>query len=416
MPHEPLSASDIELMRAELPGLTTEIVRHIRNEIPDYNRPMDARYDENMELLISLALTSYVDRLTGEPGPQHLIETFTWLGKLEAREGRALDSALRACHLACTLALRRLTAVGERAGWSPSLRARLADTAMAFADDLCRWTQMGFQAEQARSAGQHQLRQELLATIVSWPAPPAVLVAERAARLGWPVPGQVTVVALALRPGTTAPEPGPDMLAQRENLRHFVLVPGEPDDGKLALVLPAAGDYRAAIGPTLPLALAHQSLITARRALDLGQQGFFGEQVIRCSGRLRELAILGNETVAEVLMRQELSALTPLSARSQAIYMETLEALTDSGAVIGRAAARIGLHLQGMRDRVRRLQPILGDFLADPERWFFLQLAVRVWRMKGRPIPITPPPVPPAAQAAAPDPGHPGIELSARGS
>lgn len=391
---ELLSADDIALMREGLSGLTDKIMSQIRTEIPDYDRPMDGRYTEIMKRVVSLGLNSFVNRITGQfTDREEVIQTFEWLGRTEAREGRTLECALQACHLACRLGLAWMMELGERSGWSQPLLARLNAAGLAHQAALGRYTVAGFRAEQASTPGQRQLRRELFCSIVT-PFPEWRLVSEQARRIGWPIPGQATMIALELSAGSPIPDLGADMLADLDGGRLSVLVPGQPTAEHFSRIVPASGVSRVASGPTVPIAFAYRSHRCARRALTLGQRGVFQDKIIRWAEHCRTVQLLADDFVAEQFMIDELGGLLSLKPSAQQRYMETLETLMDSGRVIKHAAGRLGLHEHGLKDRIQKLQPIIGDFYADPERWFSLELAVRVWRLKGCPIPIIPPATP----------------------
>ncbi|MBO0834575.1 MAG: helix-turn-helix domain-containing protein [Actinobacteria bacterium] len=380
--HQPVvrfPAGLAELMRPEVPSLTDEIIRDIRAAIPEYARPMDGPYGQALRIGVPLMLNSFIG-LVADPqaASDEIAAVCRRLGELEAIEGRPLDRVQAAYRVGTRAAWHRVMDVGKKARLSSSVMSQLADAVLDYLDELATYTRDGYLAEQARSAGiRRQLRHTLLAMILQSPPPPQRALAELAAQIGWAVPQLVTMVAVQSDPESCAPEPDGIVLADFEDPRPYMLVPGEMTDEQLADVLPPAGNCTAAIGPTMPLTSACDSLRWARRALRLAQQGIIKGQVIRCDQHLIELWLLADMPLAERMMQRELGALAHPTPASQRQLVETLEALMDAGGVATEAAARLDVHPQTVRYRIRKLEQLLGSRFTDPRTRFGLELAVR---------------------------------------
>jgi hypothetical protein len=374
-----------ELMRPELPSLADEIIQEIRAAIPEYARPMDGPYGQVLSVGVHEALNSFIG-LVADPGaPRDDLEALCRnLGKLEAREGRTLDSLQAAYRVGSRVAWHRVMALGQRAGLSSSVMSLLADSVFDYLDELATFSRSGYLAEQARSADiRQEWRRRLLAMILESAGPPAPAVAEIAERVDWVVPDEVTMVAVQCGPPVAVPDG--DVLADYQDARPYLLVPGELTVERFASLAPWLGKRRAAIGLKVPLAAASDSLRWARRGLHLAAQGVIRGQVIRCSEHLVTLLLLADMTLAEEVVQTELSALAGLTSSNQRQLVETLQALMDSGGNATEVASRLNLHPQTVRYRLRKAEQILGSRLSDPSARFGLELALRTRRLCNRP-------------------------------
>jgi hypothetical protein len=366
-------------MRPEVLSLTEEIIRDIRTALPEYARPMDGPYGEALRTGVPLMLNSFIGRVADPQAPSDEIAAVCrWLGELEAMEGRPLDRVHAAYRIGARAAWHRVMDVGQKAGLSSSVMSQLADAVLDYLDELATYTRDGYLAEQARSAGvRRELRRKLLAVILQSPPPPQRALAEMAGQIGWAIPDVVTMVAVQPDPETCAPEPGGGVLADFGNPRPCMLLPGEMTDAQISEILQPSGSYSAAVGPTMPLTSACDSLRWARRALRLAQQGIIRGRLIRCDQHLIALWLLADMPLAQRMMQRELSALADPTPGSQRQLVETLEALLDSGGVATEAAAKLNVHPQTVRYRIKKLEQLLGSRFTDPRARFGLELAVR---------------------------------------
>lgn len=372
-----------ELMRPELPSLADEIIREIRAAIPEYAQPMDGPYGQALGAGVHKALTSFISLVADPDAPRDdLAATCRSLGKLEAQEGRTLDSLQAAYRIGARVAWHRAMTVGQRAGLSSSVMSQLADSVFRYLDELATHSRTGYLAEQARSADiGREWRRRLLAVILESPPPSARAVAEMAEQVGWAVPEEVTMVALQRDPGALAPEPGDDVLADFTDARPCLLIPGEATDDRLAHLVPWLGDRRLAVGLRVRLAAAADSLRWARRALHLAALGIITDRVVHCDQHLVALWLLADMPLAERVAQQELGGLLSLTPGNRAQLVETLQVLVDCGGNATEVAARLELHPQTVRYRLRKAEQVLGNSLTDPAGRFGIELALRTRRL-----------------------------------
>src|SRR5208283_3656671 len=251
------------ILRPELPSLADEIIKAIRDRIPEYARPIDGPYGQIMRTGVEQALTSFVD-LVADPSrsPADRDEVARMLGRHEAEEGRSLDSLQMAYRIGAQLAWHRVMEVGREASLSSSVISTLADAMFGYMNDLATLSLQGYQELKARSAGEQQAaRRRLLQLILNRDDPvPLRALADLAETAGWPLPEEVVAVAVTQASsgegGSAEPFGDNDILAGLDDPQPHLLLPGQPAEFRW----PALGDWldgrRGAIGLTVPLAEA----------------------------------------------------------------------------------------------------------------------------------------------------------------
>jgi DNA-binding PucR family transcriptional regulator len=136
----------------------------------------------------------------------------------------------------------------------------------------------------------------------------------------------------------------------------------------------------AALGPSVALSDASDSLRWATRALDLVRRGVLpsDEGVVRCADHLPTLLLYADEPLLRRLSHRMLAPLGDVQVPQRERLAETLLAWLQSGNSVADVAARLHIHPQTVRYRLRQLEKLFGDRLRDPESRFELELALRV--------------------------------------
>ena len=139
----------------------------------------------------------------------------------------------------------------------------------------------------------------------------------------------------------------------------------------------------AAIGPTVPLAEAARSLHWATRALGLMGRGVLPRQgVVRCADHLSTLLLHGDEPLLAHLESRVLAPLDAVSEGQRPRLAETLLAWLLSGSNVPDVAARLHVHPQTVRYRLRQLEKLFGDALHEPATRLDLILALRAEELR----------------------------------
>ena len=128
----------------------------------------------------------------------------------------------------------------------------------------------------------------------------------------------------------------------------------------------------------MPLTEAAQSLRWATRALGLMGRGILPRQgVVRCADHLSTLLLHSDEPMLAQLQARALAPLDAVSEGQRGRLAETLLAWLLSGSNVPDVAARLHIHPQTVRYRLRQLEKLFGDALHDPGTRLDLILALR---------------------------------------
>jgi hypothetical protein len=374
------------IMRPELPDLAREIISEIRERIPEYARPMDGPYGHWLRVGVQQALASFLDSVA-DPGSsqEQRDQVCRMLGQYEAREGRSLDSLQAAYRIGMRVGWRRVMEVGLRYAAPASVMSALADAIFGYSEEIASLSLQGYLEMKALSEqSQHEWRRRLLRLILERPAAPARAIAELADLVGWPVPDEVTLVALEpARPGV--PELADGILADLGAPQPYLLLPGRVSLADRPAVAASLAGARCAVGPSVPMADASHSLRWARRALALAKAGTFGnEDVTFCEDYLVELWLLADDQLIDQLAQRRLGGLAGLSPVQRQRLEETFGAWLETKGTAPEMAARLKVHPQTVRYRMRNLERTLGGQLSDPDTRFAIELVLRATRLRSR--------------------------------
>jgi PucR C-terminal helix-turn-helix domain len=376
------------IMRPELPDLAREIIAEIRDKIPEYARPMNGPYGQALRVGVQQALTSFFDSVADPAAPhEERDQMCRRLGQYEALEGRSLDSLQAAYRTGVHVAWRRVMDVGLRCAAPSSVMSMVADAMLAFMDELASLSLQGYLETKARSArSQDEWRHRLLRLILERPAAPRKAITELAELVGWRVPEEVTLVAVEPGPGGPSVLPA-DALADLGAAQPHLLLPGAVPPCRGPGLERALGGRRAAVGLSVPIGDAADSLRWARRALVLSRTGIIGGPVTFCEEHLVELWLLADEALIDQLDKRCLGALAALSEPQRDRLTETFGTWLETRGTAAEMADRLCVHPQTVRYRMRKLERTLGGQLDDPEARFAMELVLRAKRLRKRAAP-----------------------------
>jgi hypothetical protein len=390
----------IASMRAELPSLTDEIISALRDEFPEYARPIDGPYGQALRIGVHQAVSSFVDMIADPAAPlDRRDEVFRMLGRYEAYEGRSLDTLQAAFRVGTRLAWRRVSKIARRANLPSAVISQLADTVIGYTHELATLSLEGYHEARARSGeARDQWRRRLIALLVETPPVPRRAVADLAELADWTVPEEITPVAVqapeadgaATLRSASQPSGGEvrmlldgDVLADADSAQPCLLIPGPLTDSRRAMVEAALAGRQAAAGLTVPLESAGNSLRWARQALALSESGVIaGGSLTLCEHHLVTLLLLSDSALADQVIQRQLARLACLTPRQRGRLTETFAALVEAGGTAVDAADRLHVHPQTVRYRLKQLELAVGDQLADPDARFELELALRVSRLR----------------------------------
>lgn len=387
-PLDPLPREFAALMRPEIPGLIKEIGIEIERAYPVYAHLFNGPHSDAIRQGVEHALSAFVDRVD-RPGTKSALrdELLRQFGRVEAYEGRDLDTLQGAYRLGARVALRRAKSIGRTYNLSPTLILAFADALFAYVDELEALSREGYVTVQARAACDvAALRRKLLHLVVAGPPLPRATIAELCREASWELPAECTVVVL--RPPATGVVPSRldrDVLADPGLPNPYLLVPGPLTGERLAMLDAALSGTPAVLGLTVPTAQAAHSLRWSRRVLQLIDEGIVADApVVRCEDHLTTLWLLSDPALVDQLARRELAPLDGLSGTRRDRLVETLRVHVSTRAPAEQVGEMLGVHAQTVRYRLRNLDNHFGDRLLDPDRRFALEAALRSLHLHGR--------------------------------
>lgn len=382
---------------AEVPALAQEILDAICREHPRMPLILDEQGDLIALVGIRRALEDFVQHLVREDGRRPLphLEVFQEFGRGEGLHGRTLDSLQAVYRLGVRLAWRRLAEIGQQVSIPPPAMYELAEAGFAFLDGLVDESVRGYAEAAARQAGERLRLQRKLAQAILRErevgrsgADPAESLAElgaHAARIGWTLPERVAVGVL-LRPSRdcVAPAVGDEVLLDMESEQPLMVVPDPLLAGRPEQLRRATKGWTGAMGPAVPLAEAAKSLRWAAAAVGLMERKLLPVGgLLHCTEHTEALVLLPPEELIGDLRDRCLAPLADCGPTQGRRLAETLLAWLETRGGAPEVAARLGVHPQTVRYRMRQIRELWGAEVDDPDRRFELELVLRAQRLRG---------------------------------
>ncbi|MFJ6694862.1 helix-turn-helix domain-containing protein [Streptomyces sp. NPDC091272] len=382
---------------AEVPELARQILDAICQEHPRMPLILDEHGDLMALVGIRRALEDFVQHLVREDGrrPHLHLEVFQEFGRGEGLHGRSLNSLQAVYRLGVRLAWRRLAEIGQQVNIPPPAMYELAESGFAFLDGLVDESVRGYAEAAARQAGerlrlQRKLTQAILRERESGGggdvAESLAEFAAHAARIGWALPERVAVGVL-LRPSRecVAPAVGAEVLLDMESEQPLMVVPDPQVAGRAEQLRRATNGWTGALGPAVPLAEAVKSLRWATAAVGLMERGLLPSVgLLHCTEHTEALVLLPPEELIGDLTDRCLAPLAGCGPTQGRRLAETLLAWLETRGGAPEVAARLGVHPQTVRYRMRQIRELWGAEVDDPDRRFELELVLRAQRLRGQ--------------------------------
>jgi hypothetical protein len=365
-------------IRDRLDVIAAEMVEEVQRRIPEYARPGDPAYPRTVQAGVAVALARFVDLLerpAGEDGRWR--EVFAAIGAGELREGRSLDSLQAAIRLCARLGCRWLMDLAATDGAPLATVGSLTEVVFGYLDEVADAAAEGYARAQAAAGGRDLPRRYLVELLLAGPPAAMAAVAVAARRAGWPVPARVAVVALRADPQPW-PVLAPSILAAFDRAEPCLVVPDPDGPGQRGILHGQLAGLGAAVGPPVPVDRAADSLRWARQALALAARGALaGPGPVWCADHLATLAAFQDEDLLAVLVERRLAPLAELRPGQREPLTATLLAWLQLDRSARGVAARLHVHPQTVRYRLRQLERLFGPALRDPELRFEFELALR---------------------------------------
>lgn len=386
-PLGPLPQEFAAIMRPELPSLIKEIGVEVTRAYPEYARLLSGPNGQAIRVGVEQSLSSFVD-LVAEPSASTSLrdDMCRRFGRFEAYEGRTMETLQGAYRLGARIALRRAQKVGRSYNFSPTLMLSFADALFAYIDELESLSREGFLEVQSQTGEQGEaMRRRLLHLILAGRPAPRTAIAELCEQTGWTLPEQVTLVAVRSPATLDRAAADRDVLTDLSDPQPHLLIPGAFDDARRRMLDGALLGTHAAIGLTVPTALASDSIRWARRVLELVDTNIIDDApVVFCEDHLITLWLLSDPVLVDQLARRELAPISGISATRRERLVETLRIWLDTRGTAAHMGELLDVHPQTVRYRMRNLESIFGEQLTDPESRFSTEAVLRALQLRAR--------------------------------
>jgi hypothetical protein len=378
--HDRLPPELADALRPALPGLAEEIIAAIGHEVPEYRRPLEGPFGRGLRAGVERALGRFVEALVDPASDDGAIrEVYVELGRGEMRAGRSMDALLSAYRLGARIAWERCVATGQAAGFAPDVLYKLASRIFSYIDRISAESVEGYAAEQSATLAERQRRRRALVRLLARADAGAEEVRDLAQLAVWPRP--TTVAGLITRTEDAdrlASRLGGETIAVAEQELALAFVPDPDAPGRHAELTAALDGAPAALGPTVPLERAPQSLARAQAAFDIQERGLLpAASPLNSDEHLPDLLLHGDGALAADLAARALAPLDDVREGSRGRLLETLRAWLDEPGQVSRVAERLHVHPQTVRYRMAQLRDLFGARLDDPDARFELALALR---------------------------------------
>jgi hypothetical protein len=365
-------------IRDRLDLIAAEMVEEVQRRIPEYARAGDPAYARTVEAGVAVALARFVDLLERPAGGDgRWREVFAAIGAGELREGRSLDSLQAAIRLCARLGCRWLMDLAAADGAPLATVGSLTEVVFGYLDEVADAAAEGYARAQAAAGGRDGPRRYLVELLLAGPPAAMEAVGVAARRAGWPVPARVAVVALRADP-QPRPVLAPSILAALDRAEPCLVVPDPDGPGQRGFLHGQLAALGAAVGPPVPVDRAADSLRWARQALTLAARGVLaGPGPVWCADHLATLAAFQDEDLLAVLVERRLAPLADVRPAQREPLTATLLAWLQLDRSASDVAARLHVHPQTVRYRLRQLDRLFGPALRDPALRFEFELALR---------------------------------------
>ncbi|MFD4761742.1 helix-turn-helix domain-containing protein [Streptomyces sp. NPDC058439] len=386
-PLGPLPQEFAAIMRPELPSLIKEIGVEVTRAYPEYARLLNGPNGQAIRVGVEQSLASFVD-LVAEPSTSTTLrdDMCRRFGRFEAYEGRTMETLQGAYRLGARVALRRAKKVGRSYSFSPTLMLSFADALFTYIDELESLSREGFLEVQSQSGEQSEaMRRRLLHLVLAGRPVPRSAIAELCEQTGWALPEEVTLVAARAPAGLDRAGLDRDVLVDLSDPQPHLLIPGPLDEVRRQMLERALLGTRAAIGLTVPTALASDSIRWARRVLELVDAGIIADApLVLCEDHLITLWLLSDPALLDQLARRELAPIAGLSTTRRERLTETLRVWLETRGTAAHMGELLDVHPQTVRYRMRNLETIFGEQLVDPESRFSTEAVLRALQLRER--------------------------------
>jgi hypothetical protein len=384
-PWREIDADVAARMRRRIPGVVDTVIAAVREEVPEYDQPLEGEFGRLISQGVNAALNQFVASLgsDGESSDQSVYEA---MGRAEYRAGRTLDALQSAYRVGARVAWREVASYAEAETFDIATLGRLAEAMFAYIDRLSAASVRGYSQEQSLRAGSVQSRRQALVELLvsGGPVDPGQG-QDAAAEAGWMPPATVAVLAVGDADPTVLARRLPSGTLAATLPAGAVLLVGDPGaPGRRRQLERALKGRRGVLGPEVPWTDASVSCARAVAAWPLHDRGLLGDDALAEAGEhTLTLLLAADRRLTADLVRERLAPLAGMTPAGRARAIDTLTAWLDAHGDVTAAAAALHVHPQTVRYRLGGLRDTFAGALDDPTARLELQLALRAAELFG---------------------------------
>ncbi|MGW6917170.1 helix-turn-helix domain-containing protein [Kitasatospora sp. NPDC054939] len=382
----------IALATAEIPTLSIEVMQQIHIQFPQIVEIYDDDGVSGVLTRIREALGRFVGSVRAAGGPRisgdgavRFREVAASLDRCEALPGRALDFMRAVYRFGARISWRRLTEIAESVGIPSAAMYELAEAGFDYIEALVVEAAQYQIGNESLAAGERLRRQHRLVELLLADRPAEPQAAARyAGNIGWRLPETVAVAVLTRNDRAPLPPAlGNGVLLDWESPQPRLIVPGPAQTGRADALRQALPGWTGALGPTVPLDRAARSLHWAQTAVGLIAAGTLPSPgLLDCTEHTTALLLLPPAELVDDLATGCLAPLAACTPGHAERLADTLLAWLQTRGGAAEVAARIGVHPQTVRYRMRQLRELWGDALDDHDQRFALELVLRARKLR----------------------------------
>lgn len=349
--------------------LSERIVARIVDEVAGFSATTDPSMRAGIHEAITRAVRLFVDTVAGAPTYGTEVYSFyRWLGTYEANVGHNLDAMRAAHHIATQESWADLRRVTREMGQPAHVVGALGDALHLFQNRLFEQALLGFMEARSNVAREEERhRSRLLVALIGGSSEDEVR--SLASQCSWSVPDRLAVVVTRADDDTTQlASSTPDVLAGvRDGL---LLVIAETTAAvRLAHEVAARCDDVVAVSWAVEPAAAHDAVRWARRGFELAGLGIIvpdKARLVRCEQHTSLLCLHADPVLRRLADEAVLAPLLQQTPKRRLALAETMLLWLQTRESAPALAARLGVHDQTVRHRLRHVKTMFGSALDDP--------------------------------------------------
>ncbi|MHA6796049.1 PucR family transcriptional regulator [Pseudonocardia bannensis] len=354
-------------LRPDLAQATDAIIAAVRAQVPEYARPLEGRFGQQITEGVSVAFEQFL-ALLGSDEELRDTRIYYGLGQLEHSEGRTLAALQSAYQVGTRTTWQRIGASEAASGLPADVIFALAEALFGYIEQLSAASVAGWAHAESTRAGSTRARRHALVELIARrpPATPAE-VEQAAAAAGWTPPSRIAV--LLVPDAVDVAGRLPDAVGADLDPVGIVLVPVPERSGWVDRVRAALRDRRGVLGPVVCWEQAHRSVARAQAAWPLHAAGLLtdpADPLVHADEHLVALLLAAAPDLAADLHERATAPLRSLPSGAAARAEETLRAWLDAHGDVTATAAALHVHPQTVRYRLAGLREAFGSALDDP--------------------------------------------------